>query len=290
MTAIIDLSAVDRPVIVITRDFDAPRELVWKAITDPKQVALWYGGPGFINPVCEMDLRPGGAWHHVMQAPNGTRYTIESIFEEIVEPERLVWRTTKDPNRNPPPPTSHNTITLEERGRQTRWMLVTLFDSIVDRDMAAKMGFGQMISMGTDRMAGVGTEIIFKFRALPHLPLHEKWTAVITDFTLNQLFRDTQNHGAGLAVDSAPRGPNPNVVLSIHAGRFERRFDEQAVPLDREIILRLGFESVKHNHPRRHNNEDGKQHRDEINEGHCRRRLGGWTSFSVLALKFSTWV
>ena len=153
MTAIIDVSAIDRPIIVITRDFDAPRELVWKVITDPKQVAVWYGGPGFSNPVCQMDLRPGGAWHHVMQAPNGTRFTINSVFEEIVEPERLVWRTIKDPDRNPPPPTSLNTITLETRGQQTRWKLVTLFDSIADRDLSAKMGFGQMISMGTDRMA-----------------------------------------------------------------------------------------------------------------------------------------
>jgi uncharacterized protein YndB with AHSA1/START domain len=153
MIAIIDVSAADRPVIVITRDFDAPRELVWKAITDPKQVAVWYGGPGFSNPVCEMDLRPGGAWHHVMQAPNGMRFTIDSVFEEIVEPERLVWRTIKDPNRNPPPPTSLNTITLETRGQQTRWKLVTLFDSIAERDLSVKMGFGQMISMGTDRMA-----------------------------------------------------------------------------------------------------------------------------------------
>jgi uncharacterized protein YndB with AHSA1/START domain len=153
MTATIDISDADRPVIVITRDFDAPRELVWKAITDPKQVALWYGGPGFTNPVCEMDLRPGGAWHHVMQAPNGTRYTIDSIFEEIVAPERLVWRTVRDPNRNPPPPASLNTVTLEERGSRTRWKLLTQFDSIADRDMTAKMGFGQMISMGTDRMA-----------------------------------------------------------------------------------------------------------------------------------------
>ena len=153
MTAIIDVSAADRPVIIITRDFDAPRELVWKAITDPKQVAVWYGGPGFTNPVCEMDLRPGGAWHHVMQAPNGMRYTIDSVFEEIVAPERLTWRTIKDPNRNPPPPTSHNAVTLEARGQQTRWKLVTLFDSIADRDLAAKMGFGQMIGMGTDRMA-----------------------------------------------------------------------------------------------------------------------------------------
>jgi uncharacterized protein YndB with AHSA1/START domain len=100
-----------------------------------------------------MDLRPGGAWHHVMQTPNGMRFTINSVFEEIVEPERLVWRTIKDPDRNPPPPTSLNTITLETRGQQTRWKLVTLFDSIADRDLSAKMGFGQMISMGTDRMA-----------------------------------------------------------------------------------------------------------------------------------------
>jgi uncharacterized protein YndB with AHSA1/START domain len=154
MTSIIDVSVIDRPVIVITRDFDAPRALVWKAITDPKQVAVWYGGPGFTNPVCEMDLRPGGVWRQVMQAPNGARYTINSIFEEIVEPERLAWRTIKDPDRNPAPPTSFNTVTLEARGeQQTRWKLVTLFDSFADRDLSAKMGFGHMVSMGTDRMA-----------------------------------------------------------------------------------------------------------------------------------------
>jgi uncharacterized protein YndB with AHSA1/START domain len=150
---IIDVSTPDRPVVVITRDFDAPRELVWTAITDPKHVAQWYGGPGFTNPVCEMNLRPGGTWHHVMQGPDGTRYTINSVFEEVVEPERLVWRTIKDPNRTPPPPTSLNTVTLEARGQQTRWRLVTLFDSMADRELAVKMGFGQMIGMGTDRMA-----------------------------------------------------------------------------------------------------------------------------------------
>jgi uncharacterized protein YndB with AHSA1/START domain len=153
MTAIIDLSALDRPVIVITRDFDAPRELVWRAITDPKQVAVWYGGPGFTNPVCEMDLRPGGTWHHVMQAPNGTRYTINSIFEEIVEPERIVWRTLKDSNRNPAPPANHITVTLEERGSQTRWMMVARFESFAERDITASMGFGQGISIGLERIA-----------------------------------------------------------------------------------------------------------------------------------------
>jgi uncharacterized protein YndB with AHSA1/START domain len=160
MSAIIDVSCADRPIITITRDFDAPRELVWTTITDPKHVAVWYGGPGFTNPVCEMDLRVGGAWHHVMQAPNGTRYTIDSFFEEIVAPERLVWRTVADPSRNPPPPTSLNTVTLEARGSQTRWKLVTLFDSIAERDRAASMGFGQMIGMSKDRMAALLATLI----------------------------------------------------------------------------------------------------------------------------------
>ena len=153
MSSMIDISSMDRPEIIITRLFDAPRPLVWTAITDPKHVAEWYGGPGFTNPVCEMDLRVGGTWYHVMQAPNGTRFTINSIFEEVVAPERLVWRTIKDLYRNPAPPTSVNTITLEDRGLQTQWMLVTRFDSITERDLTAKMGFGQMIGMGLERMA-----------------------------------------------------------------------------------------------------------------------------------------
>jgi uncharacterized protein YndB with AHSA1/START domain len=81
------------------------------------------------------------------------QFTINSVFEEIVAPQRLVWRTIKDPNRNPAPPTSVNTITLEERGVQTKWTLVARFDSITERDVTAKMGFGQMISMGLERMA-----------------------------------------------------------------------------------------------------------------------------------------
>jgi uncharacterized protein YndB with AHSA1/START domain len=153
MTATIDISSLDEPVIVITRLLDAPRALVWTAITDPKHVAQWYGGTGFTNPVCEMDLRPGGSWRQVMQAPNGMQFTINSVFVEVTEPERLVWKTLKDPNRNPAPPTSINTITLEERGAQTMWKLVARFDSIAERDTTAKMGFGQMISMGLERMA-----------------------------------------------------------------------------------------------------------------------------------------
>jgi hypothetical protein len=90
MTAIIDMTAADRPIFTITRDFDAPRELVWQAITDPKQVAVWYGGPGFTNPVCEMDLRSGGTWHHVMQV-RPTVLASQSTASLKKSSNRSVW-------------------------------------------------------------------------------------------------------------------------------------------------------------------------------------------------------
>jgi uncharacterized protein YndB with AHSA1/START domain len=77
--------------IVITRVFDAPRELVFKAWTDPKRLAQWWGPKGFTNPVCEVDARVGGAWHMVMRAPDGNEYPSGGTYREIVEPERLVF-------------------------------------------------------------------------------------------------------------------------------------------------------------------------------------------------------
>jgi uncharacterized protein YndB with AHSA1/START domain len=76
---------------VITREFDAPRELVFQAWTDPKHLAQWWGPKGFTNPVCEWDVRPGGKIYDVMRAPNGDRYPMGGVFCEIIAPERLVF-------------------------------------------------------------------------------------------------------------------------------------------------------------------------------------------------------
>jgi uncharacterized protein YndB with AHSA1/START domain len=77
--------------LVLTRVFDAPRELVFKAWTDPKHVAQWWGPHGFTNPVCELDVRPGGAIRIHMRGPDGTVYPMTGVCQEIVEPERLVF-------------------------------------------------------------------------------------------------------------------------------------------------------------------------------------------------------
>jgi uncharacterized protein YndB with AHSA1/START domain len=77
--------------IVLTRVFDAPRSLVFKAWTDVKQLARWWGPHGFTNPVCEIDVRPGGALRIVMRGPDGVDYPMKGVFREVVEPERLVF-------------------------------------------------------------------------------------------------------------------------------------------------------------------------------------------------------
>lgn len=80
--------------LVLTRTFDAPRELVFKAWTDAKQLAEWWGPKGFTNPVCDIDVRPGGAIRIDMTGPDGTVYPMGGTFREIVPPERLVFSAT----------------------------------------------------------------------------------------------------------------------------------------------------------------------------------------------------
>ena len=76
--------------LVITRIFDAPRELVWKAWTDPKLVTQWWGPRGFTSPSCEIDLRVGGRYLFCMRAPDGREFWTGGEFTEIVAPERIV--------------------------------------------------------------------------------------------------------------------------------------------------------------------------------------------------------
>lgn len=77
--------------IVVSRVFSAPRELVWQAMTDPKQVVLWWGPRGFTTKIEEMDFRVGGTWKHVMRGPDGTEYPNKSVFKEIIPQERIVY-------------------------------------------------------------------------------------------------------------------------------------------------------------------------------------------------------
>lgn len=96
----VENASAARPDMTIVRVFDAPRRLVWKAWTNPQHLARWFGPKGFTNPVCEVDARPGGVLRITMQSPDGTLYPMEAVFDEVIEPERLVWTTSVEHEGN----------------------------------------------------------------------------------------------------------------------------------------------------------------------------------------------
>ena len=77
--------------LTITRVFDAPRELVFRAWTDPTHMAQWWGPKNFTNRVEQMDVRPGGAWRIIMCAPDGNEFPAQGVYREIVPPDRLAF-------------------------------------------------------------------------------------------------------------------------------------------------------------------------------------------------------
>lgn len=78
--------------ILLSRDFDAPRELVWKAMVSPEHVVNWWGPRGFTTTVEEMDVRVGGNWKLTMHGPDGKDYPNKSVFTEVVAPERISFK------------------------------------------------------------------------------------------------------------------------------------------------------------------------------------------------------
>jgi len=135
--------------VVITRVFDAPRSLVFKAWADPKHRMRWWGPHGFTVLSCEMDLRVGGAWRLWMRSVQGVEDRQRGVFREIVEPERLVFTYAfEDENGNPGHETTV-TVTFADVGGKTRLTVhQAVFESVAVRDDHIR-GWGESL----DRLA-----------------------------------------------------------------------------------------------------------------------------------------
>jgi uncharacterized protein YndB with AHSA1/START domain len=123
--------------ISISRDFTAPRELVFDAHTKPEHVSQWLLGPeGWSMPVCEIDLRPGGAWHYVWRHVDGERMEMHGEYREIVRPERYVGTERWGGDW---PETLH-TVTFTQQGDTTTVTQVVRYPSRDARDAALATG------------------------------------------------------------------------------------------------------------------------------------------------------
>lgn len=126
-----------RPELTITREFNAPRDLVWKAITDPDLVPRWWGREGSPVVVEKMDVRVGGAWRFLDHAPDGTAVGFRGVYREITPPQRIVQTFEYE---GFPGHISVETMTLEDLGGRTRMTVHSVFDSVEDRDGMVQSG------------------------------------------------------------------------------------------------------------------------------------------------------
>jgi uncharacterized protein YndB with AHSA1/START domain len=137
--------------IVLTRAFNAPRDLVFDAHTRPELVKRWLlGQPGWTMPVCEIDLRVGGCYRYVWRSQDGTEMGMGGVFREIVRPERLV-ATERFDQPWYPGEALDTTVFVEERGKTTVTLTV-LYESREARDGVLKSPMEQGMAVGYDRL------------------------------------------------------------------------------------------------------------------------------------------
>jgi uncharacterized protein YndB with AHSA1/START domain len=136
--------------IVLTRVFDAPRSIVFDAMTKPEHLVRWFGPHGWKLSVCEVDLRPGGAWRWVLTRPGAKDMGMSGVYQEVAPPERLVSSESFDDY----PGESLNTLTFVEQDGKTTYTNRILYSSPEIRDAVIKSGMEMGARETFDRLAG----------------------------------------------------------------------------------------------------------------------------------------
>jgi uncharacterized protein YndB with AHSA1/START domain len=126
------------PIIVMTRTFDAPRELVWAALTEARHIPQWWGRRGATTKVVTMDVRPGGAWRFEQKMADGSAFVFLGKYLEVVPPEKLVNTFGVEGMFEGKALVETHTLTAD--GKKTRYRSVSKFDTIADRDGMAATG------------------------------------------------------------------------------------------------------------------------------------------------------
>ena len=137
--------------IVMTREFDAPRKLVFEAFTKPELIRQWLlGPPGWSMPVCEVDLKVGGKYRYVWRHTNGNEMGMGGVYREIVRPERIVATETFDESWYPGE--AVGTVELVEKTGRTTLTQTVLYESREARDGVMKSPMESGVAAGYDRL------------------------------------------------------------------------------------------------------------------------------------------
>jgi len=135
--------------IVLTREFDAPRDLVFEAHTSAEHMSRWWGPRRFESVSAEVDFRVGGKWRIVHRGPDGEEYGFHGEYREIVPPERLVWTFEFE---GAPSHVSVETLTLDEHDGKTTLTATAVYGSIEERDAMLASGMSEGAAETWDRL------------------------------------------------------------------------------------------------------------------------------------------
>lgn len=135
--------------IVVTRVFDASRELVFKACTDPNLIPQWWGPKEYDTSVDAMDVRPGGVWRYVQRGPDG-ELAFKGVYHTVMPPERLVCTFEGE---GMPGHVMLETVTFEEQDGKTKMTVADVFQTVEDRDGALQSGMKEGAIESGDRFA-----------------------------------------------------------------------------------------------------------------------------------------
>ena len=138
---------------VFERTIDASREAVFRAWTDPAQLKRWWGPKMFTNPVCEVDLRPGGAILIHMRGPDGTVYPMKGEFKEIAAPERLVFTSSALDGKGKPLFETLDTVTFAEKDGKTELRIQVSVSKQTPAAAQYLKGMGEGWNQSLDRLA-----------------------------------------------------------------------------------------------------------------------------------------
>ena len=135
--------------IVMTRIFDAPRDLVFEAHTSCDHMSNWWGPRKYEIASCEIDFRPGGKWRIVHRGPDGEEYGFRGEYREIVPPERITWTFEFE---GWPGQVAVETLTLEEHDGKTTITATSVYDSVEARDAMIDSGMESGAAESFDRL------------------------------------------------------------------------------------------------------------------------------------------
>lgn len=159
MTQSLKITTGNEREIIMTREFNAPRQLVFDAWTKPELLRRWFGKfNGWALTVCEVDLRVGGSWRFVMRRPDGQEMGMSGVYREIVSPERIVsserfdeaWYSGE----------AYNILSFVEQKGVTTLTTTAVYDSQQTRDAVLKSGMEKGVAAGYDEMAQVLAELL----------------------------------------------------------------------------------------------------------------------------------